>query len=126
MAAFDRDGLDCALPSGFERAGETLPPGVVDVKQADIVEASLARDAGKDRSLRNIGKGGSKQEVTIGGRGQLRGGLMVGTPAGPITRSASSSALALALGPTMACTPSTSMRCRATATAVSGLAVVSP
>ena len=52
--------------------------------------------------------------------------LTVGMAAGPIARAATASALALALGPTMACTLSTSTRCRAAATAFSGSAVVSP
>ena len=52
--------------------------------------------------------------------------LTVGMAAGPITRSATGSALALALGPTMTCTPSISTRRRAAATAFSGSAVASP
>ena len=50
----------------------------------------------------------------------------MGMPAGPVTRSATASALALEVGPTIAWTRSSSTSRRATATAFSGSSVESP
>ena len=58
-------------------------------------------------------------------RGDVADGLMVGMPAGPVTISTTGNAAALALGPTTACTPSCSTRCRAARTAGAGLRVAS-
>ena len=58
--------------------------------------------------------------------GEVAEGLMLTTPAGPVTRSATGRELALELGPTMAWTPSVSTSRRASATAVSLSVPVSP
>ena len=66
-----------------------------------------------------------RTQVSWVSSGDVAEKLTVGMAAGPITRSATGSALALALGPTMACTPLTSTRRRAAATAFSGSDVAS-
>ena len=78
--------------------------------------------ATSERAVRNR-KSSSATEVSAG---EVAEKLTVGTPAGPITRSATGSAAALAPGPTTACAPSTSTRRRASSTATAGSDPVSP
>ena len=68
-------------------------------------------------------KSRSSAAVSIG---ELAEKVTPGMPAGPSTRSATGKAFLLELGPTMAWTPSTSIRRRAAATALSGSDIVSP
>ena len=70
---------------------------------------------------------GSRRRRRWSACGEVAEKLTVGIPAGPITRSAIASALALELGPTIACTPSTSTRRRASCDRLLGVGeVVSP
>ena len=126
--AVHRDGFDGPTQAASEAPTRLRPPGVVNMKQADIVEAPPASEAGKEDTLGNVRKRGSRHEIVVGDGDQRRrrgGELTAEMGAEPITLSATDSALTLALGPRKACARSTSTKCYAAATAISGSAVMS-
>ena len=59
-----------SLPGRREGVRETPSPGVGAIQQAQVVEAPLARHAGKDGSLPGVGSGGPEQEVSVVRRAQ--------------------------------------------------------
>ena len=74
LIAADRYGAQRPLPRILEAAGQPLTVRVVYVEQPDVVEASLAGQAGQHRPLGGVGKGGAEEATIVCRHGELRRG----------------------------------------------------
>ena len=82
---FDGNGSDAAGPGVLEGLSEALPPSVVLVDEADVVEAKVSVDLSQSGPLGAVGEGGAEEEAVVldgGEEGRSGGGADGGDPPG--------------------------------------------